>query len=62
MKEERDFFTSTPILFKSQNVIFYWEGKGEGGRGRGGICAERDVTQEGSREQTWQSVMGEWGG
>ena len=25
-----------------------------GGRG---ICAERDVTQEGSREQTWQSVM-----
>ena len=23
----------------------------------GGVCAERDVTQEGSRERTWQSVM-----
>ena len=26
------------------------------------VCAERDVTQEGSRGQTWQSVMGEWAG
>ena len=26
------------------------------GRG-GGVCAELGVTQEGSREQTWQSVM-----
>ena len=44
MKEARDFFTSTPILFKSYNFVFYWEG--------GGVSAERDVTQEGSREQT----------
>ena len=31
-------------------------------RGKGGACAERDVTQEGSREQTRQSVMvgGSW--
>ena len=28
------------------------------GRGwEGGNCAERDVTQEGFREQTWQSVI-----
>ena len=45
MKEERDCFTSTPILFKSQNFIFYWEGGG-------GVCAERGVTQEGYREKT----------
>ena len=43
MKEERDFFTSTTILFKSQNFVFYSEG--------GSVCAERDVTQEGSCEQ-----------
>ena len=38
---------------------FYWEVAGEGG---GGVCAERDVTQEASREQTRQSVMvgGSW--
>ena len=28
----------------------------EGGGG-GGVGAERDVSQEGFREQTWQSVM-----
>ena len=50
MKEEGDFFTSTPILFKSWNFIFYGEG------GEGSVCAEHEVTQEGSREQTWQSV------
>ena len=46
MKGERDFFISTPILFKSpfQNFVFYWEG--------GIVCAERDVTQQGSREET----------
>ena len=29
---------------------------------RGGVCDERDVTQKGSREQTWQRVMmrGKW--
>ena len=27
------------------------------GRWGGGVCAERDVTQEGCREQTWQTVM-----
>ena len=43
MKEERDFFTSTPILFKSQNFVFLWDGT---------VCAERDVRQEDSREQT----------
>ena len=41
-KEERGFFTSTPILFKSKNFAFYQEG----------VCAERDATQEGSREET----------
>ena len=43
MQEERDFFTSAPILFKSKNFVFYLEV---------GVCAERDVTQEVSREQT----------
>ena len=34
MKEERDFFTSTPILFKSENFVFIGkEGKGGGGGG-----------------------------
>ena len=41
----RDFFTSTLILFKSENLIFYWEGGWL-------VCAERDVTEEGSRKQT----------
>ena len=43
----RDFFTSTPILFKpSLNPkISFFIGKG------GGVCAERDVTQGGSREK-----------
>ena len=31
--------------------ISFFIGTGEGGEGRG-LCAERDVTQEGSREQT----------
>ena len=44
MKEERDFFTSTPIFF--QSFVFYW------GRWGWGVCAERNVTQEGSREDT----------
>ena len=39
----KDFFASTPILFKSKIFLL---GKG------GGVCAERDVTQGGSREQT----------
>ena len=43
MQEERDFFTSAPILFKSKNFVFYLEV---------GVCAERDVTQEVPREQT----------
>ena len=43
MQEERDFFTSAPILFKSKNFVFYLEV---------GVRAERDVTQEVSREQT----------
>ena len=59
-----------PIIFHNEDIkwpfhlnislltkhFVYWEGWG------GGICAERDVTQEGSREQTWQSVMvrGRW--
>ena len=32
------------------------------GGGRGGVCVECDVTQEGSHEQTRQSVMvgGRW--
>ena len=45
-------------------ILFYWEFRillgmgGGGGEGR----AERDVTQEGSCQQTWQSVMvgGRW--
>ena len=46
MKEERDFFTSTPILFKFKNFAFYWEG-GEH------LCwAWRNA-----REFSWQSVM-----
>ena len=47
------------ISLLTKHFVFYWEG---GGGGAGGICAERDVTQEGSREQTWQSVMvrGRW--
>ena len=47
-------------------ILFYWEfrillGMGGGGGG-GGVRAERDVTQEGSCQQTWQSVMvgGRW--
>ena len=28
----------------------------------GSVCAGRDVTQEGSREQTWQCMMVEGGG
>ena len=62
MKEERDFFSSTPTLFKSLNFVFYWNG-GSGGRRGGGECfVERDVTQEGSREQTCLSmiVVGSW--
>ena len=33
-----------------------------GNGGGGGVCAERDVTQQGSYQQTWQSVMvgGRW--
>ena len=50
MKEERDFFTSTRILFKSLNFVFYQVGKGGEERGQG--CTKRDVMQEGSREQT----------
>ena len=50
MKGERDFFISTPTLFKFpfSNFVFYWEGGGGGES----VCVERDVTQEGSREQT----------
>ena len=44
MEEERDFFTSTPIFLNPKIPFFI--GKG------GGVCAEHDVTQEGSREQT----------
>ena len=45
-------------------ILFYWEFRillGMGGGGGGGR-AERDVTQEGSCQQTWQSVMvgGRW--
>ena len=62
-----------PIIFHNEDIKWpfhlnislltkhfgYWEGWGGG---EWGICAERDVTQEGSREQTWQSVMvrGRW--
>ena len=35
------------------NFVFYWEEEG-GGKG---VCTERVVTQEGSAEQTGQSVM-----
>ena len=35
---------------KEKISFFYWEGWS-------GVCAKRDVTQEGSREQTWQSLM-----
>ena len=34
MKEERDFFTSTPILFKSENFVFI----GKEGKGGEGLC------------------------
>ena len=34
-KKERDFFTSTPILFKSWNFVFHLEGRG------GVVCADR---------------------
>ena len=43
------------------NFDLYWLGGG-GGIGVGGAGVERNVTQEGSREQMWQSVMvdGRW--
>ena len=41
-KKERYFVTSTPILLNPK--ISFLLGKG------GGVCAERDVTQEGSRD------------
>ena len=46
---------SNCILLGISNFI------GNGGGG-GGVCAERDVTQQGSYQQTWQSVMvgGRW--
>ena len=44
MKEERDFFTSSPILLYPK--ISFCIAKGWG------VCAERDVTQEGSRVKT----------
>ena len=47
MKEERDFFTSTHIFFKSSKFCFLL-----GMKGRRGACSERDVTQEGSRKET----------
>ena len=53
MKEEIDFFTSTCIFFKSSKIFFLLGMKGRGG---GGACSERDVTQVGSRKQTWQIV------
>ena len=43
-KKERDFFTSTSF--------FVWGVGGGGGGGGGRVCAERDLTQEGSRKQT----------
>ena len=46
MKGERYFFISTPTLFKFIFKISFFIGKEEI------VCAERDVTQEGSREQT----------
>ena len=36
-------------------IVFYWEFRillGMGGGGEGGVCAERDVTQQGSYQQT----------
>ena len=40
-----------------KNFVFCWEGGWERG-----VCAERDVRQKGSREQSWESVMveGRW--
>ena len=47
MKEERDFFTSTPIpSFLNPKISFFI------GKGGGSACVERDITLEGSREQT----------
>ena len=46
MKGKRDFFISTPTLFKFIFKTSFFIGKEEI------LCAERDVTQEGSREQT----------
>ena len=45
---------SLPLLLSFLNPkISFLLGKGAG---RGDVCAEPDVTQEGSREQTWQRV------
>ena len=44
MKRERDFFTSTLTLLNPK--ISFFIGK------EGIVCAERDVNQKGSREQT----------
>ena len=54
MKRERDFFTSTLTLLNPK--ISFFIGK------EGIVCAERDVKQKGSREQTWHSMMmrGRW--
>ena len=43
------------LSFLNPKISFFI---GKGGR----VCAERDVTQEGSREKTWKSVMvgGRW--
>ena len=42
------------LSFLNRKILYFIE--------RGDVCAERDVTQECSREQTWQSVMvnGRW--